>query len=94
MSDDEKIELAAEKHGREYFKKRDLPGPGSTHDQIFTAAVKWRDENPSPKVLALVENFQNAYDYMSSGYDKVDPDEPEYEMLECFRNALADWNKK
>jgi hypothetical protein len=46
MTDEEKIEQAAELY------ERDLAD--------FKAGVKWRDENPSEKVLALVEALQLA----------------------------------
>lgn len=45
MSRDNLIKALAEAHMGEYFKRNDLPGPGSTHNQIFEAGFRAADAN-------------------------------------------------
>lgn len=51
------VEKEAEEHGKIYFSRNDLPGPGSTHDQIFEAGMQSARDNISkiPELRALIE---------------------------------------
>jgi hypothetical protein len=53
------------------------------YDKLFSYAVQWRDENPGPKVLALVEAMSKALKAR-----------PSYNGMGLIREALAAWNKE
>lgn len=75
MTDEEKIEQAANA----------VAGAHEDVDRYYTflAAVQWRDENPSPEVLALVEALKFYSNRFCDG-----------ENGEIAEDALAAWGKK
>ena len=46
----EKVDKGGEVHMRAYFERNDLPGPGSTHNQIFEAGARFMYELLSPEL--------------------------------------------
>lgn len=88
MTDEEKIEQAAITNCND--EGWDTSGHFEDVASIngFKIGVRWRDENPSPKVLALVEALNKVMDEGGSNSRLSDA------TLNCVAKALAKWDKK
>lgn len=93
MTDEEKIEQAAK---TEQFKMR--KAATADYKQLFKDAVKWRDENPSPEVLALVaalKMWRKSFYCDGETEEKAQAKELAFnEFVEMQERALAERKKK
>jgi hypothetical protein len=86
MSDEEKIEQACTGHGTAW-------------DHVFRLGIEWRDQNPSPKVLALVEalqfytRFEDVQNTFNDATDRIEC-QVSYKGPSKAKQALAAWDKK
>ena len=64
-------EKEAEAHCKEYFKRNDLPGPGSKHDQIFLASFDacYAAMSAREAVLREALEYYLSYNYLNESQD-------------------------